>query len=315
MPAMHQRSLVDADSPIKAYIASTEQFPPHWHEVVEIIYALEDGLRVGLHQDIHELRARDIVLVGSGDVHSFPPMGRSMPRLIVQFDPVFLESFSTLLKDRRFAVSLLRSDADGAEQAGDPEAAACALTPGIPSSADAHAVSAAAPAHAAVLHAAIEGQLLALLRESTERREGYRLAQKARVYDLLLLLLRSVPMEQVAPGERTRRLGRLERLEKVLAHVEQHFGRAMPLEEVAALANYSVFHFTRFFRETTGMTFNEYVNQYRVEKSVALLLNTSDPITEIVYGAGFSSAKTFNRVFHQIMGCSPSAYRKSVRTG
>ena len=309
MPAMHQRSLVDADSPIKAYIASTEQFPPHWHEVVEIIYAMEDGLRVGLHQDIHELRARDIVLAGSGDVHSFPPMGRSMPRLIVQFDPVFLESFSTLLKDRRFAVSLLRCDADGADQAGSSYAEAS----GIPPSGDAQAVSAAAPANAATLHAAIEGQLLALLRESTERREGFRLAQKARVYDLLLLLLRSVPMEQVAPGERTRRLGRLERLEKVLAHVERNFGRTMPLEEVAALANYSVFHFTRFFRETTGMTFNEYVNQYRVEKSVALLLNTSDPITEIVYGAGFSSAKTFNRVFHQIMGCSPSAYRKSSR--
>lgn len=279
MPAMHQRSLVDADSPIKAYIATSEQFPPHWHEVVEVIYAFEDGLRVGLQQDIHVLRARDIVIVGSGDVHSFPPMGRTMPRLIVQFDPVFLESFSALLKDRRFAVSLLPCGS----------------------------------ADTAALHEALEGQLLALLRESTERQEGYRLAQKARVYDLLLLLLRGVPMEQEAPGERTRRLGRLERLEKVLAHVERHFGRAIPLEEVAALANYSVYHFTRFFRETTGMTFHEYVNQYRIERSVALLLQTSDPVTEIVYSSGFASAKTFNRVFHRIMGCSPSAYRKTVR--
>ena len=281
MPAMHQRSLVDADSPIKAFIAHTEQFPPHWHEVVEVIYAIEDGLRVGLQQDIHVLRARDIVIVGSGDVHSFPPTGCALPRLIVQFDPVFLESVSALLKDRRFAVSLLSCEAPGTS----------------------------------ALHAALEGQLLSLLKESTERQEGYRLAQKARVYDLLLLLLRGMPMEQEAPGERTRRLGRLERLEKVLAHVERHYDRTIPLEEVAALANYSVYHFTRFFRETTGMTFHEYVSQYRIEKSVALLLHTSDPVTEIVYSSGFSSAKTFNRVFHRIMGCSPSTYRKTVRVG
>jgi hypothetical protein len=62
------------------------------------------------------------------------------------------------------------------------------------------------------------------------------------------------------------------------------------------------------------MTFGQYVNQFRVEKAVDALINTNDTITEIVFKSGFNSAKTFNRVFRQLKGCSPSAYKRTLGT-
>ena len=282
MQAIHQKFQMGQEFPLHVFITDTQEFPPHWHEAVEVIYALEDDLRVGINHVIHTLKARDILLVGGGDVHYFPPLTRPVQRIIIQFDLAFFESFATLFRDKRFTVALLRENVDPMVEG------------------------------AASVHADMESQLLAILKESHEKQEGYKLALKARMYDLLILLLRRVPMEQISPHEKNRRLSRLERLELVLRYVENNFDRTLPLEEVATLANFSVFHFTRFFRETTGMTFGQYVNQFRVEKAVDALINTNDTITEIVFRSGFNSAKTFNRVFRQIKGCSPSAYKRSL---
>ena len=282
MQAMHQKSQVGMDYPLHVFVSVDQEFPPHWHEAVEIIYALEDDLRVGINHEIHSLKVRDILLVGGGDVHFFPPQTQPVKRMIIQFDLAFFETFAALFRDKRFTVALLRENVDPMAQG------------------------------AAGVHADMEQQLLAILRESDQKQEGYKLALKARMYDLLIILLRRVPMELISPHEKNRRLGRLERLELVLRHVESHYDRVITLDEVALLANFSVFHFTRFFRETTGMTFGQYVNQFRVEKAVDYLINTNDTITEIVFKSGFNSAKTFNRVFRQIKGCSPSAYKRSL---
>lgn len=282
MQAIHQKFQLEPEYPLHVFLTSAQEFPPHWHEAVEIIYAIDDGLRVGIHHEIHSLKAQDILLVGGGDVHFFPPENRPIRRMIIQFDLSFFESFAALFRDKRFTVVLLRENVDPMVQG------------------------------AAGIHADMEHQLLEILRETEEKQEGYKLALKARMYDLLIILLRGVPMETIPPNERNRRLGRLERLELVLRHVEAHYDRAIALEEVAGIANFSVFHFTRFFRETTGMTFGHYVNGFRVEKAVDCLINTDDSITEIVFKSGFNSAKTFNRVFRQIKGCSPSMYKRSI---
>jgi AraC-like DNA-binding protein len=73
-----------------------------------------------------------------------------------------------------------------------------------------------------------------------------------------------------------------------------------------------MYHFTRFFKDTTGMTFWQYLNNYKVSKAVNLLINTSDSISEIAFNSGFNSIKTFNRVFKQVKGCSPSEFRKAI---
>ena len=117
-------------------------------------------------------------------------------------------------------------------------------------------------------------------------------------------------MTKYSPHEKSRKLGRLERLEQVFEYVDNNYDRPISLDQIARVANFSIYHFTRFFKETTGMTFGEYLNSYRIKKAEAYLEDAQNTITEIAFKSGFNSIKTFNRVFKHQKGCSPSEYRK-----
>src|SRR5260370_8833592 len=87
------------------------------------------------------------------------------------------------------------------------------------------------------------------------------------------------------------------------------------LAKVAQAMHVSTFYFCKMFKKATGLTFTEYLSRLRVEKAKRLLLNPHLRISEIAYDVGFQSLTHFNRVFRQVVGNSPTAYResKSVR--
>jgi len=64
------------------------------------------------------------------------------------------------------------------------------------------------------------------------------------------------------------------------------------------------------FKETTGMTFLDYLNNYRIMRAEWALLHTRDPILQIAVRHGFNNLNTFNRVFKKCKGCTPSDFRK-----
>lgn len=278
--ASQQKNLVDNSFPFNLFITDVPEFPPHWHTEIEIVYSLEGQQDIGLNNRVYTLEPRDILLVGMGDVHYFLHQSAKNKRIIIQFKPNLVEGFTPVFRKRRFIQPLIKSHT-ASEANKEIE-----------------------------LHKLIEKQILTLSNEYFNKQEGYKLAILARLYDLVLILLRQVPYENISSIERNKHLKRLERLEQVFQFVEQNFGRPISLEEVSQVANFSVYHFTRFFKETTGMTFLQYLNNYRVAKAEIYLTDTTDSITEVAFKAGFRSIKTFNRVFKKLKGCSPSQYQK-----
>ncbi|GHT87980.1 hypothetical protein FACS1894137_15920 [Spirochaetia bacterium] len=84
------------------------------------------------------------------------------------------------------------------------------------------------------------------------------------------------------------------------------------MDDAANDAALSKFHFTRFFKEQTGQSFHAYLSMVRVSHAVENLIKTDISITDIAYQCGFSSLKTFNRVFKTYTGKSPSQYRTAA---
>ncbi len=70
---------------------------------------------------------------------------------------------------------------------------------------------------------------------------------------------------------------------------------------------------SKYIKKNAGITFVEYLNAMRVNNAQRLLIYTDYNITEIVEQTGFLSVQTFNRVFKQQTGQSPSEYRKNKR--
>ncbi len=276
MEAWHQRNLTYEDYPFNLFVTDIPEFPPHWHEELEIIYVLEEELVIGLNNEIYTLKPRDILLINSSEVHFFVTPPKKSKRIILQFEQTLFGPFSTMMRENKFIKPLIDSSDESDTQ----------------------------------IHRNLEKQILLIIEEYSKMRQGFQLAIQARLYDFMVILLRQVPKEKYSSMERSKHLRRLERLEQVFEYVAENFTREITLNEIARTANFSIYHFTRFFKETTGMTFIQYLNSYRISKAVKYLTDTNDPITEVAFRSGFDSIKTFNRVFKQMKGCSPSSFKK-----
>ena len=284
MKAQHQKTLLNADLPTNVFFTDVTEFPPHWHEAVEVIYVPDGSLRVGVNSTVYAMEPGDILLITGGDVHYFVPEPKHVNRLILFFDMAYFEAAFPEAKNKRFTRGLITK--------GET------VAPGKQSTLS--------------VHKALEEQILGIIREYDDRCDAYKIAMRARLFDILVILLREIPMQAYSPQERNRNLNRLGRLDSVFRYVEENYTSEITLGKISSVANFSEYYFTRFFKEATGMTFGKYLNNFRVEKAVELLKSEDDAITEIVFKSGFGSIKTFNRVFRQIKGCSPTAYRKAI---
>ena len=66
----------------------------------------------------------------------------------------------------------------------------------------------------------------------------------------------------------------------------------------------------RIFRKETGMSFVQYVNDYRLESAGEQLLSSSGTVTDIAFENGFENISYFIHLFQRKFGCPPSEYRK-----
>ena len=99
------------------------------------------------------------------------------------------------------------------------------------------------------------------------------------------------------------------RLLRVLMHIQNNLDRPLPLEELAGVAAFSPFHFSRIFRAMIGETVGEYIRRLRLERAAGALQFTSLPVTQIAMLLGSDSPEAFARAFKALFGMPPSHYR------
>lgn len=100
-----------------------------------------------------------------------------------------------------------------------------------------------------------------------------------------------------------------QRLKQIYHFVEQHYRENIQMEQVLTLANLSLAAFCRYFKRMTGMTFTEFLNQYRINQAKHLLLQHYN-VSEACYESGFENLSHFNRTFKKLSGENPKDFRK-----
>ncbi len=101
-----------------------------------------------------------------------------------------------------------------------------------------------------------------------------------------------------------------EKMNAACSYIAENCESELNLDAVADHVGFSSCYFSRIFKQITNYSFVEYLTIQRVKRAQTLLADTNVPITEVSYLSGFKSISTFNRVFKQHKGCSPSEYRK-----
>ncbi len=102
-----------------------------------------------------------------------------------------------------------------------------------------------------------------------------------------------------------------ERLQAIFTYVEKNFDKDIDINEVAELANLTLPSFCNFFKKTTKMTFTEFLNQYRIDKACAMILQGKS-ISECCYNTGYNNISYFNRAFKKYVGKTPTEFNNEL---
>lgn len=282
MQGSFEKTVLEPEFPFRLFFNEGNfNVPHHWHKEIEIIYLVEGKLRVGVNNTIYDLTDGDILIIGEGQVHCFFKEIEFSERAVIQFSMSIYDTFLSGTKDTRTVKPMF--------------------------------IHSNRLSHGSEIHALMEKQIKELIKEYGEAREGYRVFLKARLYDLAGILLRYMPKVERLQQDESYQREKLQKLDKVFQYVEKNYQNHIDLDEISKVAGFSKYHFTRFFKENTGMTFGDYLNHFRITKAEWYLMDDMDSVIEIAYKSGFNSVKTFNRVFKNLKASTPMAYRKTVK--
>lgn len=254
-----------------------DDYPLHWHTAAEVILPLDNLYTVRVNDTSYTLHPGDILIIPPGELHEItaPDTGA---RLIMQFDLSLLHS----LKLFDATLHLLRP---------------AFLVPGERTS-----------------EADCEPRTLLL--QLRDEYQGDAPLKEAAAYGLLIQFFVQVGREIALNGARGRQARgskmhqQIDTFLKVCRYMNEHCTRELRVEELAELAGYSKFHFTRLFKSYIGMSYYDYLTRQRIMRAELLLADPALSVTEVAMRAGFGSLATFNRVFKSYRQCTPTQYRE-----
>ena len=99
-------------------------------------------------------------------------------------------------------------------------------------------------------------------------------------------------------------------IHKCIQYISQNYAEYLTLEETAKALAISPDYLSRIFKQETGVTFNHYVNNFRIEKAKKLIRSTTLRLTDICHLVGYVDQSYFTKVFRRIVKMSPSEYSK-----
>lgn len=272
-----------AEFPYNTYLCSIPLdfsfVPTHWHEDMEIIVIKKGTGNVSIDLESTEVAAGDIVFVLPGQLHSIEQKhGLSMEYENIIFKPVLLRAANQDLCYREFLQPFFSGMMD------------------FPSF--------ATPEHPD--YPRINFCIEQIDRLCDHRPSGYQLAVKGLLYQLFFLLISSGSARQLHPKAKKF----LDKIKLILSYIQENYAHPIPIKEVADLCFYSESHFMKFFKDCMGVSFTQYLNDYRLQIAAQLLKETEDNILEIASAAGFENLSYFNRSFKKKYGLTPGQYRK-----
>lgn len=275
-----------ADFPYTTYICTIPLdfafVPLHWHEEFEIIYIKKGRGIVSVDLERYPVEAGNIVLILPGQLHSIEgSRGESMEyeNIIFHLNMLMGKSHDTCTRD--YFKPLSQGTAS--------------FPPVITSS------LAWYPAFTACIDEADE--------ICKYYPVAYPLAIKSKLYQMFYILF----YNETKPLPKSRPKKSIDKAKYILQYISEHYESHLSIEVMAKACHLSESHFMKFFKSTVGMTFTEYLNDYRLTIAARLLQSTGRTVIEIAAACGFDNVSYFNRLFKRKYQTTPSRYRKENR--
>ena len=102
----------------------------------------------------------------------------------------------------------------------------------------------------------------------------------------------------------------LARLRRVRDRIDREYAQPLDVEALARGVHMSAGHLSREFKQAYGESTYSYLMTRRIERAMAMLRNSPMSVTDICFAVGCSSLGTFSTRFNELVGMSPSAFRR-----
>lgn len=107
--------------------------------------------------------------------------------------------------------------------------------------------------------------------------------------------------------------GRLDEIREALEYIDREYAAPLTLSQLARQAHMSESHFNRCFSAVTHMSPFAYIQQVRIQKSCQSLREENLPVSRVALSCGFNDFSYYSKRFREVVGCTPSQYRKRCR--
>ncbi len=255
-----------------------EDFPKHWHIPVEIIMPTIGAYYLDLEDQSITIEENEIAIIGSCVIHSLrAPTEYIGHRVIFQADLSLLQSLKELT-----AVLVLISP-----------------------------VMIISPTTAPNIYDKVRDLLMQISKEYKEAGSLYEAAIYAKILELFILIGHDYInyQERFVNSKVQKQQEYADKFIFVCNYITEHCTEDLSLDEVARIAGFSKYHFSRLFKQFTNETFYKYLNQRRIEYAERLLANSEFSVTEVALQAGFPSLSAFIRMFKLFKQCTPTEFR------
>lgn len=282
LQGIHETVNYKEDTRVKFYLNDeASDYPPHWHQAMEIIMPLEKNYTVECCKQKFELREGDIIMIFPYCLHTLyaPPAGK---RIIFQPD-------ITALKELKQVSSINAM-----------------FSP----------VVLITPEESPSIYASVRSLLLEIMLEYQQGTSFMELSIISKVLAIFSLLGR-YRTENVKPFDVTK--GKQEEYTEkfifISHYITDHCTEDLNLDDIADFAGFSKFHFSRLFKQFTGQSFYQFLSHKRIELAEVYLADAKYSITDVALNSGFTSISSFIRMFKQIKGCTPTEFRQLYNWG
>jgi AraC-like DNA-binding protein len=267
------------------YHNTLDKYPLHWHNEVELILPLSGSFTIKFHNDktaVVNCAPGDLILIAPGTLHEYLGVAPVGEKLILLFDIASYSQVSSL-------IPLLKT---------------------LPSYV--HVKKSQFPVETARLQDYF-WEIERLYGASDE-------FLQISVYSLVTLILAQIGSMRLADNtdiseKKDLQPKNIDKLVKVTNYIDAHRGEDMSVDQLADMAGFSKFHFERLFKSCMGISCYQYITKRRILLAQELLSDTSLTVMDVALQSGFFSLSTFNRVFKDTNGCSPTEYRKLYTKG
>lgn len=274
--------------PYNTYLCSIPldfaQVPLHWHDEVELIYIKKGTVTITVDFAPHTVAAGTIALILPGQLHSIEQYKTES----VEYENIIFHPGILISK---------KADTGSTDY----------LTPILSGALPVPLLYTPDSPHYSMIAACVDAN------DDISRTNpaGYQLFIKSQLFMLFYILANKCLLGEVPKKD----YKSLEKMKLILKYVENHYMEKITIEDMANELGISQSHFMKYFKNTMGTSFIDYLNEYRLTMASRLLVSSDSSILTIAEEVGYDNLSYFNRTFKKRFAMTPREYRAHQQQG